>query len=255
MNFNPGLVVDVRSRALLKDPLALSVPEWLPLRAGLALTFWALAVCAALTIAIDVPTALYLNRFDQTVLIEAFRTSTHAGHSAIWYGLAVTGFAIAIHYGTRAASGLERWDWRRRARSFLYMVTSMAISGALVNIAKIAFGRYRPRFLFADGTAGFDPFALPLGDAAFPSGHTQSIVAAMMALGFIFPRSRWACWAVALVVGASRFLTTVHFLSDVIAGATVAAVTALVMKGYFERTGIPLAWNASVPPAVKARYS
>lgn len=254
MNFDPGFVVDVRARALLKDPLALSVPEWLPLRRILVLSLGTLAICAALAAAIDVPAALFLNRFDRTAVIEAFRTSTHAGHSAIWYGLAVAGFAVAIHCGTRATDGLERWNWRRRARSFLYMVTSMAISGALVNIAKIAFGRYRPRFLFADGTAGFNPFALPLGDAAFPSGHTQSIFAAMMALGFIFPRPRWVCWAVALVVGASRFLTTVHFLSDVVAGAAVAAVTALIMKGYFERAGIVLAWNAPAPAPLVAWF-
>ena len=79
------------------------------------------------------------------------------------------------------------------------------------------------------------------------SGFSESIVAAATALAILFPRLTVLMTVLAVLVAASRFLTTVHFVSDVIAGAYVGLATALVMRRYFERTGIPLAWSAPNP--------
>lgn len=249
MNFDPGFFSGVRSHALLhqpvfQDPLSDTWPRWMPVRFLLILTAVAGASIVPLILYVDQPAALAIRGYAETEFIAFFRFVTHAGHSAIWYGLAVTGFATALLIARRAADHLARWTWRQRARAFLFMALSMAISGTLVNALKLGFGRYRPRFLFDDGTAGFAPFALTLDDCAFPSGHTQSIVAAMAALGFVFPRLSSALCLIAVAVACSRFLTTVHFLSDVVAGAYVGLAVAVIMKCYFERTGLKLAWNA-----------
>lgn len=253
MNFDPGFSYGVRSHALVRDPLANSWPHWLPVEFLMMATALAALLATPLILFVDQPAAIAIRAYADTAFVAFFRVATHAGHSAIWYGLAAISFVGALSAARQTADQIERWTWRRRARSFLYMVMSMAVSGTLVNAFKLGFGRYRPRFLFDDGIAGFAPFALTLDDCAFPSGHTQSIVAAMTALGFIFPRSLPFLLIIAVVVACSRFLTTVHFISDVVAGAYIGLAVAVAMKCYFERSGLRLAWSAPAPAAVLNR--
>jgi membrane-associated phospholipid phosphatase len=244
MNFSLRPAFSVRAQALHRDPLPEPIPPWVPRRFLAKLLIVTAAVCAPLIAYVDAPAAEALRTVTSSTAIEFFRIVTHAGHSAIWYGVAVIGFGAAWWAGRRTGDDVCRWEWRRRARSWLFVAVSMAISGTLVNALKLAVGRYRPRFLFDQGLAGFAPFELSLDDCAFPSGHTQSIVAAMTSLGFVFPRLTPWLVATAVLVSCSRFLTTVHFVSDVIAGAAVGFAIALVMKRYFEGTGLPLAWSA-----------
>jgi membrane-associated phospholipid phosphatase len=61
-----------------------------------------------------------------------------------------------------------------------------------------------------------------------------------MSLDAIFPRYRIAYVVLALLVTTSRVVTCAHFLSDAVAGAYVAAVTCLLLKHFFTRTGIQL---------------
>lgn len=225
------------------DPLALTALR----RLGLARLAWpaagVAAACVVAVLLVDRPVAHYFRSLGDTALVDVFRVATDLGQSSVWYGFGVIA-GLACWARARAATEAEhRFTWRRRARAFLFLVASMLASGTLVNLLKMIFGRYRPRFLFDAGIYDFAPFALDLKSSGFPSGHTQSIVAAMIALAFIWPRGRWAFFAVAAVVAASRFITTVHFVSDVIAGAFVAAAVAVVMRGLFERNGHALAWT------------
>jgi membrane-associated phospholipid phosphatase len=247
MNFDPGFSFGVRAATLAIDPLPEGLPRWLPKTFLVVATTIAVVLCVPSIIVLDLPLAIWLRRFAETDVIAFFRIVTRAGHSAIWYGLAIFGFVGAIVVARRATTNIARWTWRRRARSFLFMAVSMLVSGTLVNALKLAFGRYRPRFLFDEGLSGFAPFALTLDDCAFPSGHTQSIVAAMVALAILVPRGTPYFAAAALVVSCSRFLTTVHFVGDVVAGAYIGITVAVVMKAYFERTGIALAWSSPAP--------
>jgi len=225
--------------------ISLTPPAWLPWREVVMLGLLTAVVCGVFVVWLDRPIAYLFAAESEETWVAFFRTITAAGHSAIWYTPAVAGFVGTYWQSKRMADMSQAWEWRRRARALLFVVISMAISGTTVNGLKIAFGRYRPRFLFNDGTYDFAPFALALRDSGFPSGHTQSIVAAMMALGFLWPRGRWLFWTVALLVAASRFVITVHYASDVIAGAFVAFSTAWILQRYFERNGIMLTWTAS----------
>ncbi|MDX2223408.1 MAG: phosphatase PAP2 family protein [Rhodospirillaceae bacterium] len=235
------------------DPLALSAVR----RIGLARLAWPAAGVAAMCLlcvwAIDRPVAMYFKALSDTAMVGFFRVVTDLGQSAIWYAVGVIGVLACWLRARAMPTDAARFAWRRRARSFLFLVASMLASGTLVNLLKMIFGRYRPRFLFDAGVYDFAPFALDLKSSGFPSGHTQSIVAAMIALGFIWPRGRWVFFAVAAVVAASRFITTVHYVSDVIAGAFVAAAVALIMRGLFERNGIALAWTDRAANEVRPR--
>ncbi|MCB2106236.1 MAG: phosphatase PAP2 family protein [Rhodobacteraceae bacterium] len=229
-----------------RDPLAFGALKALPWRMLLVTIPPVVAVCAIFVTWVDQPVANYFKSLNETGFVAAFRIITHLGESGVWYALAVVA-ALALWLRSRRAEGDFRWLLRRRVRSMVFVVVSMATSGTLVNVLKMIFGRYRPRYLFEDSLYGFVPFALDLKKSGFPSGHTQSIFAAMVACGFIWPRWRAVFWSLAVLVGASRFIITVHYTADVIAGAYVAIVIALIMRNVFERNGIPLAWSANPP--------
>ena len=217
--------------------------HWFPGRQLLGLTLAASAVCWVCIAWIDRPLALLLVDLSDTAAVAFFRSITNIGHSAIWYGLAGAGLAFSYWRSRIPSATVATSEWQRRARSFMFVIVSMGASALAVNALKIALGRYRPRFLFTDGIYDFAPFALNIKHVGFPSGHTQSIVAAMVAFGFLWPRWRYPLWVIAAVVAASRFITTTHFASDVIAGAAIAIAMAWILKRYFERGGVMLAWQ------------
>ena len=103
-------------------------------------------------------------------------TVTEAANSGIWFGLAAIGVAISLFFAKRAQkTHNDVARHQRHARSWSFMIASMAVAAALVNILKLATGRYRPRYLFNDDLFGFEPFGVALKMASFPSGHAQSI--------------------------------------------------------------------------------
>ncbi len=194
-------------------------------------------VCAAFILFWDIPLAWYfeteLSRDTRALL----GTITEAANSAIWFSLAVCGYALCrlLAKFSTDADHLDRL--RQQTRSWLFMIVSMGAAAFAVNALKLMIGRYKPRYLFDDGTVGFEPFGLILKMASFPSGHAQSIWSAMIALCFLTPRLAPAYITVAIVVSATRFLTAVHFVSDVIMSVFLSAFIALLMKHWFERNG------------------
>ena len=56
-----------------------------------------------------------------------------------------------------------------------------------------------------------------------PSGHATTAAAAAIAIGALWPRTRWVMWLYALVIMFSRVVVLAHHPSDVIAGALVGA--------------------------------
>lgn len=243
MNVDPRFKSDASAHLSLPEPIPLAPPAWLPWREIAGLGLLTAGLCAGFALWLDRPIAVFFAAFSEESWVGFFRTITIAGNSAFWYTPAVLCFVAALWLSKRAADRAQSWEWRRRARGLMFMITSMMLSGTIVNGLKITFGRYRPRFLFSDGLYGFQPFELNLRDSGFPSGHTQSITAAMIALGFLFPRGRYVFWGFAVVIAASRFITTVHYTADVIGGAFVAVAVAWTLKRYYERNGIALAWS------------
>lgn len=98
-----------------------------------------------------------------------------------------------------------------RFRRFTYdMAQATALNGLLTTGMKYALGRTRP-----DGS----------NRLSFPSGHTSSMfaIAAVIDHHYGLPASI-AGYVVASFVGASRLDRSKHYLSDVVAGATVGYI-------------------------------
>ena len=209
-----------------------------------ALAVWALIVW------VDLPVAAHMAQYSETGLIAAFRIITMLANGAIWYTLAVLGIALAWRKARKVGTPDAQVEMQRHLRAWVFMIASMAISGLLVNALKVAIGRPRPKLVLYENISGLAPFQRALEDCSFPSGHSQSIWAAMLALAWIYPRWRFAFFAVAVVVAASRVIIGTHYASDVVAGAYLAFAIAFLARWWFQREGLPV--TLAAPKADRA---
>lgn len=121
------------------------------------------------------------------------------------------------------------WRDRPSLRAHLLpMVVAVAATGALVNVAKIVFGRDRPPVWAAlHGLEVHVPFGLPT-DKSFPSGHAQTSFGAAVYLSLIYPKAAPLFLTLAALVGLSRIGLGVHFPGDVVVGAAIGSVGSIV---------------------------
>ncbi len=134
------------------------------------------------------------------------------------------------------------WLWRRGSHVLLAAapLASLVVASLASTVAKSIFERDRP------------PIEVPAATvtlASFPSGHATNGaafgVAAGLTLALTIARHRWSKWLVvaagllfAALVGVSRLVLGVHWLSDVVAGWALgsAVATAVVVTVWYLTT-------------------
>ncbi len=183
-------------------PARWSVREWLALPAG--------AAGLVLLSTVDQPVhhAFDRNHFGaaNTVLsaIEPFGAQAGIATVVATYGVGL----LADRPGLRR-TGVEA------------AVSSVVASGVIAPALKLIVGRARPRQ--NEGAYAFHGFS---GDESFPSGHTTQAFAAAS----VFAAEARPTWAKVLIygiaggIGTARLYHDAHFLSDVVAGATIGTV-------------------------------
>jgi membrane-associated phospholipid phosphatase len=70
---------------------------------------------------------------------------------------------------------------------------------------------------------------------SFPSGHTATAVGLAIGLSLAYPRGRWYFAAMACLTMAQRVMDEYHFLSDTIAGASIAIAWCALLLPRLER--------------------
>jgi membrane-associated phospholipid phosphatase len=111
-----------------------------------------------------------------------------------------------------------------------FVFFAIGIPALLVSILKRLIGRVRPS---AFGPFYYVPFSWRPDYASMPSGHSTAAFAAAFAIGAVWPRARVPMWIYAGVIAISRVAVHAHFPSDVIAGAFVGTVGALLVRDWF----------------------
>jgi undecaprenyl-diphosphatase len=100
-------------------------------------------------------------------------------------------------------------------------------------VVKWIVGRGRP---FVGGKANafnFEHFAGTEAYASFPSAHSITAFALAFAISAIWPRARVAMAAYAVLIAFSRLVLLAHHPSDVVAGALVGVVGAMLVRYWF----------------------
>lgn len=159
-------------------------------------------------------------RFDQDVATRLHRwVVERPGLVPAVEGVSLLGKPLWLAVAVTAASAFV-W-WRGRRRLALYLVVTVVGGGLVDTLVKVAVNRPRP---VVDS-----PLVSAFGKS-FPSGHAMSSTVTYGALLLVFlpalPR-RWrvaalvaTIWLVA-VIGMSRLMLGVHYVSDVVAGWTL----------------------------------
>lgn len=210
-----------------------------PLHRALALWGVATAITAAALIHwIDIPIAQFFYAHRETAWVGFFAAITDFANGFIWYSLCLIGMAVAVlRHGAKAKQPKPARK-RQELRAWLFMIACMASSGIFINALKFGFGRQRPKFLFSGGTNDFLPFGgVTIADSSFPSGHTQSIWTAMLALSFLFPPLRPLFLVIATIIAMSRIVVGAHYLADVVTSVFIAFATVLLWRRWFTKDG------------------
>ena len=119
-----------------------------------------------------------------------------------------------------------------------FLFIAVAVPGVFVNVVKQIIGRARP---FVTGIADpyvFKPFIWGAAYASMPSGHAATAFSVLVAFGILWPRARIILLIYALLIAASRVVVTAHHPTDVLVGALVGIVGALLVRRYFALRGL-----------------
>lgn len=129
-----------------------------------------------------------------------------------------------------------------------FVFLAVGIPGLVVTIVKRAIGRARPYSMEAGGAFDFNPFNWHVAFASLPSGHGTTAFAAAFAIGALYPRWRMPLWTFAILIALSRVAVSAHYPSDVLAGALVGVLGALLVRYWFaaRRLAFAVALDGSV---------
>jgi undecaprenyl-diphosphatase len=119
-----------------------------------------------------------------------------------------------------------------------FLFTAIAVPSLFVSIVKRIIGRARPNVGGSLDPFLFDPFRWHAAYAGMPSGHATTAFAVLVAFGTLWPRARTVLLIYAVLIAVSRVVVLAHYPSDVLAGAFVGAVGAMMVRRYFAQRGL-----------------
>jgi membrane-associated phospholipid phosphatase len=186
-------------------------------------TLTAVITCTVSFFLLDGPIARLVYQNHTALTDSIFRPVTKLGESQ---GYLVAGALLYLLYRTRR-------PWM--ANAWLFLFSSVAVSGLASDLLKIILGRARPKLFLNDGIYGFDFFHLEHAWTSFPSGHATTALSAAVSLSLLYPRFRPLFLAAGFLIALSRIMLSQHYLSDVIAGGCLGTATVyLLYRSYFQ---------------------
>ena len=182
-----------------------------------------------------------------------FRAIALPGNSFYW--LLSSSFAFAILWLASRHPRLAGIKDRLKAWSMLplFLLTSVAMTGIVVKLLKIAFGRARPIHFSRFNEYGFSWFEMESSFQSFPSGHAVTVVAILTVFYFIMPRFLALYILVGTVVALSRAAAMYHYPSDIFFGGYIAIMMTAWLRMVFVRSGVSLTLATLGCPAPKEK--
>lgn len=207
----------------------------------------ALLICV-LMFAVDAP-AIKLMPPRGTASLWPIKIITDFGKSAyvLWFLLAIL---LLVTVTIPRLQGKTRTVLIGFGTRVQYIFLSVAVAVLIGDVIKGVVGRARP---FVGGEANpfnYSHFAWTEAYASFPSGHAMTCFALAFAVSSVWPRLRLAMFTYAVVIIASRLVLLAHHPSDVIGGALVGVLGAMIVRQWFaaRRLGFTIRQDGEIVP-------
>jgi membrane-associated phospholipid phosphatase len=177
------------------------------------------------------------------------RILTDFGKTAyVLWPLAAALFAVAIM--AARLRGISRARWLGLGTRLQFVFLAVLVPILFGEVIKWIVGRARP---FVGGEANafnFVHFAGTEAYASFPSAHAITAFALAFAVAAVWPQARIAMAAYAVLIGVSRLVLLAHHPSDVVAGALVGVVGAMLVRYWFaaRRLGFAIRRDGTIVP-------
>jgi undecaprenyl-diphosphatase len=114
-----------------------------------------------------------------------------------------------------------------------FVLLSVLLPILIGEVIKGVVGRGRPFVGGAADAFNYSHFAWTEAFASFPSGHAIVAFALAIAVPAVWPRLRIAMWIYAVLIAISRVVLLAHHPSDVVAGALLGIVGAMLVRYWF----------------------
>jgi membrane-associated phospholipid phosphatase len=185
------------------------------------------------------------------------------GTASLWPVRILTDFGKSAYVlwllaGILAALALTIPRWRGSSRSPLlslgthlqFVFFAVLVPVLAGEVIKWIVGRGRP---FVGGEANafnFAHFAGTEAYASFPSGHAITSFALAFAVSAVWPQARPAMIVYAILIAISRLVLLAHHPSDVVAGALIGVVGAMLVRYWFaaRRLGFAIRRDGAIVP-------
>jgi membrane-associated phospholipid phosphatase len=160
------------------------------------------------------------------------RILTDFGKSAyvLWTLFALMAVVLIASAAMRGTARAVLLGLGTRLQFLFFAVLTPVLAG---EVLKWAVGRGRP---FVGGQANafnFQHFNGGEAFASFPSGHANTAFALAFAVSALWPRTRFVMLVYALVICSTRLVLLAHHPSDVVGGAMVGVIGAMVVRYWF----------------------
>jgi len=129
------------------------------------------------------------------------------------------------------ALGLALAALRRRPTLFVLLLAADGVADLVAGGLKRVTHVERPAFRFHEPR----PLVHVPRDGSFPSGHTATSFACATVLSALVPRLAPGFYLLALAIGFSRIYVGAHYPLDVVGGAALGVLTALLLLAAVQR--------------------
>ena len=156
------------------------------------------------------------------------REITNAGYMIHYLLIASFVFIAARFFHHKIKKFRDNPHQRMAAQQWsIFVFKSLFISGIVIQILKIVFGRQRPHISESFENMSFDFINFHWHWHSFPSGHTQ-VMYTMATIGYlIWPKFRSFFFFFATSIAFTRVIITQHFFSDFVFGAFLGYIITL----------------------------
>jgi undecaprenyl-diphosphatase len=202
------------------------VPAWRRLRFQ---AVFAVGAVALAMVFLDTPLHQIAAGLPEWVVDDAFFVTDFGRSGWILVPVGVP-LVLMTLLATRALDYMSRAVLAMVAARLGFVFIAVGLPGLVSTIVKRWIGRVRPS---EAGPFAYEPFSWRPEYASFPSGHTTTAFAALVAIGLLCPRWRPVLWTYALAIAASRVMVSAHYPSDVIAGAAFGTLGAVLVRDWF----------------------